>query len=82
MVTYHFYDRHLIGEPDLPLNTDFDEAIKKWDELHNQAPRLVRTLEEAFARWENEVLPTCTSRITVKGYIKNRGVAVQLPNDC
>jgi len=71
VVTYYFYDRRLLGEPDVPLGTDFDEAIKKWDELHNQAPRLIGTLEEAFARWEKEVLPTYTSRETVKGYTKN-----------
>ncbi|MDD0817172.1 integrase [Curvibacter sp. HBC28] len=71
MVTYYFYDRRLDGEPDVPLGTDFDQAIKKWDEIHNKAPRIVGTLEEAFSRWEKEVLPTYTSIETKKGYAKN-----------
>lgn len=71
VVTYYFYDMRPDGEADIPLGTDFDEAIKKWDEIHNRKPRIAGTLEEAFDAWEAEALPTYTSAETRKGYAKN-----------
>jgi hypothetical protein len=74
VVTYYFYDMRPEGKPDVPLGTDFDEALKKWDELHNRAPRIAGTLEEAFSSWETDKergLPSYTSAETKRGYTKN-----------
>jgi hypothetical protein len=70
-VTYYFYDMRPDGKADVPLGTDFDEALKKWDEIHNRAPRIAGTLEEAFTAWERDVLPTYTNQHTRKGYAKS-----------
>jgi hypothetical protein len=71
VVTYYFYDRRADGEPDTPLGTDYDEAIKRWDEIHNGAPSITGTIEEAFAAWEAEALPQYTNPETRRGYTKN-----------
>jgi len=71
VVTYYFYDMRGTGEPDVPLGTDYDEAIKRWDEIHNRKPRIAGTLEEAFSQWEAEVLPAYKSAETKKGYAKS-----------
>ena len=42
VVTYYFYDRRAEGEPDIPLSTDFEEAVKKWAEIHLDNPALGR----------------------------------------
>ncbi|MBL8304040.1 MAG: integrase [Ideonella sp.] len=70
-MTYYFYDRRPEGLPDLPLGKGYDQALAKWDEIHNQAPRIAGTLEEAFAAWESRVLPTYESAETRRGYAKN-----------
>src|SRR5688500_13345899 len=71
VVTYYFYEMRGTGEEDEPLGKDYAEAIKKWYDLHNRKPRIAGTLEEAFAKWEKEVLPTYTSAETKKGYAKS-----------
>lgn len=71
VVVYYFYDMRPEGKPDIPLGTDFDEALKQWDEIHNRAPRIAGTLEEAFTAWERDVLPTYTNENTRKGYAKS-----------
>jgi hypothetical protein len=48
---YYVYDMRPEGKPDIRLGTDHAEAIQKWDELHNQRPRTVGRLQEAFERW-------------------------------
>lgn len=70
VVTYYFYDMRGTGEPDIPLGTDYAEAIKKWDEIHNRRPRIVGTLEEAFEAWEKEALPKYTNKHTLAGFRK------------
>ncbi|WP_224776930.1 integrase [Achromobacter insolitus] len=54
MVTYYFYDRRSDGQPDIPLGTDYEQAVAKWDEIRQGGPRIVGTLEEAFAAWESD----------------------------
>jgi hypothetical protein len=74
VVTYYFYDMRPEGKPDVPLGTDFDEVLKKWDELHNRAPRIAGTLEEAFTAWETDKeggLPSYSNTETKRGYAKN-----------
>ena len=48
VVTYYFYDRRPEGLPDIPLGTDYDAALRQWDEIHNRQPRIAGTLMEAF----------------------------------
>lgn len=71
VVTYYYYDMRLDGKADIPLGTDFDEALKKWDEIHNRAPRIAGTLEEAFAAWEKDVLPGYDNPETKRSYAKH-----------
>ncbi len=71
VVTYYFYDMRPEGKPDVSLGTDFDEALKKWDEIHNRLPRIAGTLEEAFDDWEREALPAYTNKETKRGYAKS-----------
>ncbi len=73
VVTYYFYDRRAAGEPDIPLGTDFDAALKKWTEIRTDGPRIAGTLEEAFRAWEadNESgLLSYTNKETRDGYAK------------
>lgn len=67
----YWYDMRGTGEPDVKLGTDRDAALKRWDELHNERPRIAGTLEEAFRAWEKEVLPAYVSAETRKGYARN-----------
>jgi len=52
VAVYYYYDRRPDGLPDVPLGRDYAEALARWDELHNRAPRIAGTLEEAFSAWE------------------------------
>ena len=71
VTVYYFYDRRPEGEADIPLGTDFAEAVKKWDEIHNQTARTAGTLEEAFAAWEKGPLTEYASAETRRGYTKS-----------
>lgn len=74
VVVYYFYDMRPEEKADVPLGTDFDEAIKKWDEIHNRKPRIAGTLEEAFAGWELDEeagLPSYKNAETRRGYAKH-----------
>lgn len=71
VTVYYYFDMRPEGKSDIPLGTDYDEALKKWDELFNRKPRIAGTLEEAFERWEAEVLPEYASKETKRGYTKN-----------
>jgi hypothetical protein len=73
-VVYYFYDRRAEGGPDIPLGSDYTQALVKWDEIRNRAPRIAGTLEEAFSSWETDKergLPSYTSAETKRGYTKN-----------
>ncbi|RGE46264.1 integrase [Comamonas testosteroni] len=58
------------GKSDIRLGTDYEKALQKWDELHNQRPQTIGRLEEAFARWEERELPKYSGD-TYTGYLKN-----------
>lgn len=71
---YYFYDMRIEGKPDIPLGSDFDEAVKRWDEIHNRKPRISGTLEEAFEAWEideDEGLLSYDNKETRRGFSKN-----------
>lgn len=55
--TAYYLDRRADGKPDEPLGTDYAEALRRWHELKFDLPREAGTLNEAFKRWESEVLP-------------------------
>ena len=73
VVTYYFYDRRPEGEPDVPLGTDYVEALKRWEEIHTRAPRIAGTLMEAFEKFEREELTPARypSDETRKGYARH-----------
>jgi len=71
VTTYYYYDRRADGMPDEPLGSDHETALAKWHEIHNNAPRIAGTLEEAFGRWEAEMLPTYENQETKRGYSKS-----------
>lgn len=62
------YDRRPDGLPDVSLGSDYAEAVKKWDELHNHKPRIAGTLMEAMEAWERDVLPLYEVADTRKSY--------------
>jgi hypothetical protein len=68
VVTYYIYDQRPEGKPDISLGTDFDEAVKRWDEIHNRAPRIAGTLQEAFDAWREDELPGYTNPETRRNY--------------
>jgi site-specific recombinase XerC len=70
-----WYDMRGTGKPDVPLGTDHTEALRRWAELHLDAPRQAGTLEEAFRGWEQRgitVRPDGRERApeTIHGYRK------------
>lgn len=74
VVTYYFYDRRPEGEPDEPLGTDYDEALRKWHEIYERQPRIAGTLEEAFDSWETndeDGLLSYENKETRRGYAKS-----------
>lgn len=73
--TSYWYDMRGSGKPDQPLGNDRDEALRRWAEIHLDAPRIAGTLEEAFRGWEQRgmaVRPDGRPRSaeTVLGYTK------------
>ena len=68
--TYWFYDMRPEGKPDVALGKDYETALARWDELHNQRPRVRGTCEEAFERWEREKLPAYENAETRRSYAK------------
>lgn len=70
-----WYDMRGTGKPDAALGNDYDQALKRWAEIHLEAPRVSGTLEEAFKAWEErgiEVRPNGRPREaeTISGYRK------------
>lgn len=64
------YDMRGTGQRDIPLGTDYDAAVAKWDELHHQKNRVTGTIEEAFVRYERDLLPNLKPE-TRRGYTKH-----------
>lgn len=68
---YYLYDMRTEGKPDIRLGTDHANAIKKWDELHNQKPKIIGRLQEAFDKWKTIELPKYESPVTRRCYAQN-----------
>lgn len=70
---YYFYDMRHVGQKRIPLGTDYDEAIAKWDELHNNKPRTIGRVAEAINDWRTHILPTYTNPDTKDDYARQLG---------
>lgn len=68
---YYAYDRRPDGLPDVQLGKDYEEALAKWDELHNGRRRVRGTIQEAIDHWVREVLPTYSNAGTRRNYAAN-----------
>lgn len=55
-VSWH-YDMRPDGKPDVALGNDYEQALKRWDELHHRKPRIAGTILEAMEAWEADELP-------------------------
>jgi hypothetical protein len=72
---YYYFDMRSEGKKDIPLGSDWDMALLKWDELYNKKPRVRGTIEEAFLLFEEERLPEYageTKQQHIKGLRKLR----------
>lgn len=69
VVVYYFLDRRAAGLPDLPLGSDWDQAVKLWHHHVHDVPVIVGTLKEAFDEWEARALPAY-KKLTKEGYTK------------
>jgi hypothetical protein len=69
--TYYLYDMRGTGQKDIPLGSDYATAIEKWTAIHLHKPRIKGTLEEAFERWEADVLPTYANAGTKRTYAQS-----------
>lgn len=67
---YYFYDMRHEGKKRIPLGTDYDEAIAKWDELHNNRPLTIGRVQEAINDWRTHILPTYTNPDTKDDYAR------------
>lgn len=65
---YYFYDMRPEGKPDVPLGTDYAEALEKWEELHEKKPRAKGRLQEAIDRWRELELPKYENKETRRNY--------------
>jgi hypothetical protein len=55
--TSYSYDMRGTGRPDVALGTDYAAALVEWAKLRDNLPRIRGTIEEAFQRFEADVLP-------------------------
>ena len=72
--TYWTYDRRAEGLPELPLGSDYAQAIASWRKLREHVPLTVGRLQQAIDKWRDEVLPTYTvpnTRHQYRSYLKN-----------
>ncbi len=68
---YYAYDMRPDGKPDINLGKDHARALEQWEQLHNRMPATVGRLEEAFARFEAEVLSKYANHDTRRSYAKH-----------
>ena len=73
--TSYWYDMRGTDKPDIKLGTDRDAALRRWAEIHLDAPRMAGTLEEAFHGWEARGMEARAdgrprSPVTIAGYRK------------
>ena len=68
---YYLYDMRPEGKPDIRLGTDHAEALRKWQELHNDQPNKIGRIIEAMERWETTELPKYDSAVTRRNYAQN-----------
>lgn len=69
--TGYYFDMRPEGKPDIALGTDYDAALKKWEELFYRRPMVKGTLKEAFDEWEERELPKYENAGTRRTYAQN-----------
>lgn len=67
----YWYDMRGTGKPDIALGTEYEAALVQWRLIHENAPRIRGTIEEAFVRWEREELPGYANATTRRNYAQN-----------
>jgi len=55
--TSFWYDMRKEGKPDIPLGNDYQKALARWQEIHEKGDMIAGTLEEAFVKYEEKILP-------------------------
>ena len=65
---YYFYDRRTDGLPDLPLGTDYAEALEQWRVLHLHAPAARGRVQEAVDQWLRDEVPKYPNAETQRKY--------------
>lgn len=68
---YYTYDMRGEGKPDVRLGTDYAEAIRQWEQLHNHLPLTRGLLQEAFDRFRERELPKYENAETRRSYEKH-----------
>lgn len=68
---YFVFDMRPEGKKDIRLGKDYAAAVQQWHQLRNHIPLTIGRLEEAFARWERDELPSYDNAETRRGYAKS-----------
>lgn len=68
--THYVYDMRGTGKPDIRLGTDHAAAIEQWTKLHHHLPLTIGTLQQAFDKWREDVLPAYSVDETRKSYTR------------
>lgn len=68
VTTYYFYDMRAERKTDVPLGTDYAEALTNWALLCNHVPLAKGRLQEAIDRWREFELPMYSNVETQKSY--------------
>jgi GrpB-like predicted nucleotidyltransferase (UPF0157 family) len=53
--TSYYYDNR--PEKDIPLGTDYAEAVAKWDQIRNKTPLTLGRIQQAIDKYKADILP-------------------------
>lgn len=68
----YWYDNRGTGKKDISLGTDYEDAVKNWERIHNHQPLVAGLIQEAIEKYREKVLPTLTkgTQEQYKSYLK------------
>lgn len=66
------YDMRPEGGTEISLGNDYAKALEQWHKLHNHAPMIKGTIQEAIDKWRLECLPSYQDK-TRKDYTRQLG---------
>ena len=74
--TWWTYDMRPEGGTEISLGNDYAKALEQWHKLHNHAPMIKGTIQEAIDKWRLECLHfhacgCCRCRSQVEGRTTN-----------